>query len=312
MSIQEVFERQSGVVRRAQLLALGVSPNDIRRLLRQRRLVTIHPGVYVNHTGGLTWTSRAWAAVLGSWPAALADRSAVEMAGEPIHVAVDPRRNPVQRQGVRLHRLDDLEHRVLWNLSPPRVRFEDALISVAASATSRTSALSVLSDACRRRRTTPERLAAELAQRVNVKHRAWLLAAVAEVAGGVQSALESAYLNRVERAHGLPRGQRQHTGQVDRGVVYRDVLYTAYRMVVELDGRIGHELDSQRWNDMDRDIDSAVDDLLTIRLGWRHAEHQPCRTAQKLGQLFQRRGWLGALRLCGRTCRVTPTIDVTR
>ena len=47
---------------------------DIARMLRRRDLVTVLPGVYVNHTGAQTWEQRAWAAVLYFWPAALTRR----------------------------------------------------------------------------------------------------------------------------------------------------------------------------------------------------------------------------------------------
>jgi hypothetical protein len=314
MTIQELLDRQAGVVRRAQLRALGATPNDIRRWLRQRRLVAVYPGVYVNHTGPLTWVNRAWAGVLVHWPAALADVSAVNLAGDTIHVAVSSDATPVNRPGVRLHWLTDLDDRVLWNLGPPRVRFEDALLTVAGRAETRTEALALLADGCRRRRTTPARLAAELELRTGLKNRAWLLGAITETGQGIQSALESAYLRRVERPHGLPWGRRQHRVQDGAGVVYRDVLYDAHDMVVELDGRIGHELSSDRWDDMDRDLDAAVEQLLTIRLGWRHAEDQPCRTATRLAVLLGQRGWRGRPRGCGIACSAgsTPTIGVVQ
>jgi hypothetical protein len=57
----------------------------------------VHQGVYVNHTGPQSWSSRAWAAVLFYWPAALTDLSAVHLAGDVIHVAI-----PRERTGARL------------------------------------------------------------------------------------------------------------------------------------------------------------------------------------------------------------------
>ncbi len=302
MTIRELFDRQAGVVRRAQLRDLGATSNDIRRWLRQRHLVAVYPGVYVNHTGPLTWVNRAWAGVLVNWPAALADVTAVNLAGHPIHVAVSSDATPVSRPGITLHWLTDLGDRVLWNLGPPRVRLEDALLTVAGRAETRTEALALLADGCRRRRTTPARLAAELELRTGLRNRSWLLAAVRETGQGIQSAMESAYLRRVERAHGLPRGRRQHRAQDGAGVVYRDVLYDAHGLVVELDGRIGHELSSERWDDMDRDLDAAVEQLLTVRLGWRHTEDQPCRTAARLAVLLGQRGWRGRPRQCGAGC----------
>ena len=309
---RDLLDRQAGVVGRRQLLERGASTADLRRWLRRRELVTVHPGVYVNHTGPLTWANRAWAGVVLHWPAALSHESAVHLAGEVVHVAVDASRTPVLRRGIMLHLLADLEGRVLWNLGPPRLRFEDALISLCAQAPGRTAALALASEACRRRRTTPQRLLGELEHRRNVRHRRWLRDVFCETAEGIQSALESSYLRRVERSHGLPRPQRQlreHTG--GGAVVYRDVDYERYRLVVELDGRIGHELDADRWRDMDRDLDVALEGRMTIRIGWRHTEDRPCETADRLGRVLQLRGWQGRVRRCGPGCRIGPPIGAT-
>src|ERR1700712_431846 len=77
MRHEALLRDQAGVISRAQALASGLSENDVRRLLRRRSWVCVHPGVYVNHTGELTWLQRAWAAVLFAWPAALCDESAL-------------------------------------------------------------------------------------------------------------------------------------------------------------------------------------------------------------------------------------------
>lgn len=306
--VHDLLEQQACVIARRQLMAAGAAPADLRRWLRRRELVAVHPGVYVNHTGPLTWSSRAWAAVLLHWPAALSHESAVNLAGDLIHVAVERDRTPVQRPGIRFHWLVDLEDRVLWNVGPPRVRFEDALITLCSKAPSRTAALTLASDACRRRRTTPGRLLAHLDSRPNVRHRDWLRTVFLETALGIHSALESSYIRNVERAHGLPRGARQVRERTHRGVVYRDVLYEAYSLIIELDGRIGHDLSGERWDDMDRDLEAAVQDRMTIRMGWRHAEDRPCETADGLGTVFRLRGWTGDAKRCGPRCRVTPTI----
>jgi hypothetical protein len=308
---RDLLDRQDGVVARRQLVELGATANDLRRWLRRRERVVVHDGVYVNHTGPLRWVNRAWAAVLVCWPAALCGRTAFDLAGDVLHVAVAFDRNLVDRPGIRLHRLTDLDDRVLWNLGPPRVRLEHTIVTLCGQAPTRTAALAIAADACRRRRTTPQRLLAELERRPNVKHRRWLRDVFLETAAGVQSALESAYLRRVERPHGLPWSQRQLTERTEQGVVYRDVDYEAYRLVVELDGRIGHFLNEERWDDMDRDLDLALEERLSIRLGWRHTEDQPCRTAGRVGRLLQLRGWPGTVRPCGPSCRSDVWIGVT-
>lgn len=296
------MDEQSGVLSRRQLVEGGASDADIRRWVRRRELRRVHTGVYVNHTGPLTWTNRAWAAVLFHWPAALTNESCLYRAGDVIHVAVDASRTPTALAGVRTHQLTELESRVQWHVGPPRVRLEDALLSMCARASTRVDALALVSAACRRRVTTPGRLAAELRRRPRVKRRRWLLRVLQEAADGVQSVLESTYRHRVERAHGLPRPDRQAHERTEDGIVYRDVRYVRYRLVIELDGRIGHEASEDRWDDQDRDLLVAGDDVMTLRLGWRHAESTPCRTAGRLGRVLRNRGWVGRPRRCGPRC----------
>ncbi|MFS3128190.1 type IV toxin-antitoxin system AbiEi family antitoxin domain-containing protein [Nocardioides sp. Bht2] len=135
----DLLRRQDGVVGRDQLLEAGLTDNDLRRLLRRRDLNVVHPGVYLNHTGEPTSQQRAWAALRLLWPAALSHSSALgdllaatpSSAQTPLHVAVDRHRHLHAPRGVVLHHRVDLVDHVLWNLSPPRVRLEDAVIDVA-------------------------------------------------------------------------------------------------------------------------------------------------------------------------------------
>ena len=58
-------------------------------------------------------------------------------------IAVDRQRKVVAPAGVRVHRMTGLDDRVLWNLGPPRVRYEDAAIDVALAAGTEFDALAV-------------------------------------------------------------------------------------------------------------------------------------------------------------------------
>lgn len=300
----DLLHHQCGVVSRRQLLEGGASSPDVRRWERQRLLRRVRHGVYVDHTGTLSWEQRAWAAVLAHWPAALCHQSCLEPGGEVIHVAVDASRHPRSASGELVHRLTDFDQRVQWNLSPPRLRLEDAALAACIRHGDRVHALALITDLCRRRRTTPARLATELARRPRVKHRGWLLQVLQEATDGVHSVLEATYVRRVERAHGLPRADRQRRERTEDGVVYRDAPYLRYRLVVELDGRTGHELSRDRWNDQDRDLLIAGQDVMTLRLGWRHCESTPCRTAARLAQVLQARGWAGAPHPCSPGCEI--------
>ena len=146
MGIEELLDRQSGVVARLQLRAAGCDELDLARATADRGWRGVHPGVYVTGADPLTWLQRGWVALLLAWPAALCHRSALRVADGPgrrgggdavIHVAVDRDSAFVAPPGVRAHRLDGLGDRVRWDLSPPRVHVEEAVLEVAAEIAAR-------------------------------------------------------------------------------------------------------------------------------------------------------------------------------
>jgi hypothetical protein len=301
----DLLELQAGVVSRKQALGRGLTPNDLRRLLRCRDLTVVHPGVYVIHTGPLTWLQRAWAAVLALEPAALSHSSALRAADGPgrrgddsrIHIAVDRSRNVAAPAGVNLHRMSNLADRVQWNCSPPRVRVDEALLDCAAGAANDFAAIEVLAHGVQSRRTTAIRLSVALSGRPRIARRAFLEGALADIAQGTCSVLEHGYLTRVERPHGLAVARRQVSASA-RGPVYRDVEYRPHGLVVELDGRLFHDNATARDQDLDRDLDAAVDGLLTVRIGWGQVFGRPCATARRVGQLLGARGWTGVVATC--------------
>ncbi len=197
----------------------------------------------------------------------------------------------------------DLEAVAQMHLSPPRVRIEHAVLTVASRAATEDAVVAVIADACQSRRTTPARLAGRLRLRRRLRHRRLLLTILEDVATGAYSALERRYLSQVERPHGLPTARRQRRVKQGRSAAYRDVDYVGLRTLAELDGRLGHERASDRWADLDRDIAAIVDGDVTIRLGWRQVL-EPCRLAGLVGRLLQARGWDGRLKPCGPDCRV--------
>jgi len=77
------------------------------------------------------------------------------------------------------------------------------------------------------------------------------------------------------------------------------VTYPACRTIVELDGRPFHDTARLRDKDFDRDLDARVDEKsLTVRLTYGQVFGTPCRTAARIGQLLQSRGWSGSARRC--------------
>jgi len=319
--VVSLLARQSGVVGRAQLLTAGARHHDIARWRRRRELVIVHPGVYVDHTGDLTWQQRAWAAVLACGPpAALWAESALRAHDGPgrtggkedmIQVAVHRSRSVAAPAGVGLHRKARLEERVLWNLAPPRQRYEDAALEVALGRTDPLDAIGVLARAVQQRRTTASRLADSLSSRLRAAHRDWISGVLRDIANGTCSVLEHGYLNLVERPHGLPSANRQGAATASVGMIYRDAEYDT-GLVVELDGRLFHDTADQRDEDFERDLDTAVGGQDTRRVSYGQVFDRPCSTAGKIGRLLTQEGWLGRPWPCGPGCIAPQVFAVER
>lgn len=306
--LQPVLADQAGVVARTQLRTLDLEPHDIRRLLRRRELSVIHPGVYVDHTGEPTWLQRAWAAVLFCWPAALAAESAMRAADGPgrrgaedgpIRVAIHRERRVVAPSTIRVVRTFGLDERVLWNLGPPRMRYDEAALDVALASDGEFGAIGAVARAVQSQHTTAARMRVALDSRSRAPRREFLAAVLADVANGACSVLEHGYLTRVEVPHGLPTAQRQQRGTTTAGVVYRDASYDV--LDIELDGRLFHDTAEARDRDFERDLDGAVDGRTAVRLSWGQVYDRGCSTAAKVSRLLVARGWPGG-HPCGAGC----------
>jgi hypothetical protein len=309
-SVPDLLAAQAGVIARRQLLARGWVDHDIAKMLRKRLWAPVFEGVYVDHTGDLSWIQQAWAAVLFSWPAALSHESALRVADgpgrrdgaqAPVHVVVARPRRLTAPDGVRIHRRDRLGSQVLWNLGPPRVRYDQAALDVAVAAGTELETIAALTSSVSSRRTTAERMLAAMATRERLPRRAWITRVLTDIAEGTCSVLEHGYLTRVERSHGLPRAQRQEIGSGRSGRIYRDAAYP-YPLKVELDGRLNHESTEGRDRDFDRDLMTLVQGELTTRLSWGQVFERPCWTAAQIGLLLQRLGWGGSPTPCGPAC----------
>ncbi|GAB2991048.1 type IV toxin-antitoxin system AbiEi family antitoxin domain-containing protein [Nocardioides montaniterrae] len=301
-----LLNRQSGVVRRAQLLELGFAPHDVRRMVRHRDLVPLHPGVLINHTGTPTWEQRAWAAVLACWPAALRAESAQRASslrlmtgpddGRPIELMVPASRSLRPPAGVVVRRSRSFDQQVDMTALPPRQHTTDWVLDLADEAPREIDAIASIADAVGAQRLRPDEALAALARRTRSRRRAFIAAVLADARDGACSVLEQRYLQRVERAHGLPSADRQVRAAA-KGTIYRDVVYQRFRTVVELDGRLHHTRAGDRDRDLDRDLDAAVGGLLTLRLGWGQTE-RACATAVRVAAVLQIRGWTGTATRC--------------
>lgn len=297
-AIQFQLECQDGVISRRQLSALGARPADIEKMLRHRDLVRIYDGVFVNHTGSLSWTQRAWANVMRLWPAAL-DRESVWRETPIIHVAIDRNRSLATPPGVELHRLNGFDELVHWLRGPPRIKVPHAALNAAAAHEDTAARVAMLSDVVQRRLTGYRDIQLALAMRPRMRGRAEIELLLADLSNGTNSVLEHAYLTLVERPHGLPTSTRQFVSRAGRRRAERDVFYREFGLIVELDGRTFHDNATARDRDMTRDLDAAIEEAArTVRLGYGQVTRDSCSTAVKVGRLLQQGGWVGDVRRC--------------
>lgn len=302
---------QAGVVARQQLGALGAQEHDARRLVRRRELVRVHRGVFVNHTGGLTWLQRAWCAVLATSTfdprgiaqgSALASWSALRLVDGPgarrerseIHVRIDGSRSVRPPTGVVAVRCRHFYERASHSSGLPCVRYEDALIDVLPEL-DRWQTFSLLANAVGSRRTTASRLASTAERRALMRDRRWFDDVVSDIGAGTCSVLERGFLVDVLKPHGLPRPRQQSRAVTPIGVAYRDAVFGS--VIIELDGRLFHASAERRDADLDRDLVAAAAGMTTVRLGWGQVFRRPCRTAVWLSQV------LGlSAKACGPSC----------
>ncbi len=195
------------------------------------------------------------------------------------------------------HRLAETRHP---SKNPPRTRIDDTVLDLTDTSHSPRAVAGWVTQACQKRLTTPERLAAALARRKKIKWRPMLEAMLIDVAEGAQSPLELKYLRAVEQAHGLPKGTRQRRNSFAR-VIWIDVHYGEFRTVVELDGRVGHEGDGQ-FRDRRRDNRSTRQGLWTLRYGHAETFGTPCDVAAEVAGVLHKQGWRGAPRPCSSGC----------
>jgi hypothetical protein len=301
----ELGRRQAGAFSRTQALEHGITDKVLQRGCRVRQLQRVHTGVYVDFTGPLPWDTRVWAAWLACGPeAALTGETALRQFGvngnwrdDQIQIALPHSRRVDPRSGLILSRHRDLVSQMHGSRVPPTVRLDVALLVTASARSDVSRRAAVLLDACRQRRTTPQRLLTELDSFTRLPGRRVLRQILGDAAEGVHSLLEQAYLRRVERAHGLPTAKRQVRASSGGGVVYRDAEYPPYGVIVELDGQAGHLDSTSRWRDMARDNAAATTGKLTLRFGYQLVS-QPCAAAAQVADALQFRGWPGAPRPC--------------
>lgn len=280
------------------------------------RWVRLRDGVFLTRPGRDDWHVSATADLLlclsgnPAADAALCGRSALYLWGlerrapavtevvVPYERAVAPRPRLKVRRSVRWEDLVD-ETAYPWRTTLPAT-----LLDVAAQGTA-IDALSTVARAVQKEVVSVGELRAELARRQGHRHGRVLGPALADVEDGAQSGAEVLYVRDVERAHRLPRASRQTPSDAGRRR-FHDNEYEEYGLLVEVDGRLGHEQWRDRVKDGRRDRHLLSTARATTRVFWADVAMTPCDTAVDIGAVLRARGWLGRPQRCLRAGCTVP------
>ena len=295
-TLLDLASAQDGVLSCRQVLDLGGSNTMIRRFVRDGRWHRIASGI-LSTNSSTDWLGLVWAGVLLGGSSAVVGGPAAahlhEIAPQPEVIDIwAPDNAPRSRHPWQFHR-----DRRSGRGEPTRVSLEQAVLDVCSTGDSDDIAATLATALSKRRTTAAVRALVEPQQ--HLRHRKLILAMLADVGAGAESALEVRYLRDVERAHGLPVGQRQvgvsaHTRT--------DVGYVEHMVLVELDGRLGHD-GAGVWRDWARDNDHAASGrFITLRYGWHDVVRRPCEIAGQVAEVLIQNGWTGLPRRC-RGCR---------
>jgi hypothetical protein len=310
-ALRKLVDSQAGIVSRSQMHDLGIATNFVRAELRARRWQRVHPGVIATFTGPLADLARVWAAVLYAGDDAVACRDTAAWLWElrsdvslPITVCIPHGCQTVpSRPDIRILQSRRLAERTHPARMPPCTTLEDTVLDLVYVAGSEHRVIDLVLFACQQRLTTPSKLAARAAARHRLRWRSLLEGLLLDVSDGVASPLERYYARNVERAHGLPHGERNHAEGSAGRRRYRDVRYPRWGLVVELDGAAAHPTDRRELDDL-RDNEVTARCERTLRYGWRSVTGTSCAVAEQVSDLLRQGGWTGRPNACGPRCRV--------
>jgi len=296
------------VVTRLQAQECGLSRHVIERLRRSGGWQLLSSGIYFTRPSEPPWMANAWAGVLiGGSGSALAKRSAAVLHGLvdgeplPIHVLVPHRKRLTDHAWVRFQRQRDHVRMPTTAVLPARTRLEDTVLDLCAGGQP-AEVIAWITKAVQRRLTTPAHLLTALRTRHAVRHRHLIEQVLGDAESGVHSQLEYRFNRDVARLHGLPPGRRQF--RVPGTNRLADVSYEEFKLLVELDGRIGH-VEEGMWRDRKRDNAHAMVGWLTLRFGWWEVVRSSCAVAADIAAVLRARGWTGPARCCPACIAVT-------
>jgi hypothetical protein len=273
-------DRQFGHVTRRQLRGLGVPPRTITSWVENARLNTVHAGVYAVGHAQHTAIALAASAVLACGDqAVLSHDSAAALWGVRRWPSLPEVTAPYERRrpGIRTHRTETLTSRDVRRHSNIRVTSPSrTILDIQTRLTDRQ-----LIRAVNELRLHQHLRATELARLLNASPRVQRL--IDPHQNPTRSGKEDDFVTFCHR-HGLP------TPTINTKLFghERDAVFTAEKVIVEIDPWETHKSHQSFESDRERDAVAAEHGYLTIRLTARLTAH-PTQEAARLHRILEHR-----------------------
>jgi very-short-patch-repair endonuclease len=266
---------QDGIVRIDQLTDLGLTRDARQRRTAQRRLVPLHRGVYAVGHNDLTERGRfraaAWACGDSAHLSDLASARLMNLWERPVRridVIVPPSRRP-RVKGLTIHRASLTSPETTHVRGIPCTSVSRTLVDLAT-----TPALeAVFERAERRKLIRPDVIEALLHGRPGAARLRALLATHRPKSKATKSLLERRLLAELRR-RGLPEPLVNETLVLDALTLEPDLMWPAYRVLVELDGLETHGTRTAQRRDRRRDRATVLAKWLPLRFTWDDVEQE--------------------------------------
>ncbi|HEX3811998.1 MAG TPA: DUF559 domain-containing protein [Mycobacteriales bacterium] len=268
-----------------ELLAHGLTRQQIRTALESGRWQRPLPGVIIGHSGPLSADQRRKSGLIFGGPhAMLSHRSAAAVLGlrvreHDVEITV-PHGRPRPNTGfVRVHQSNRSRSQVIRRGLPCSATAR-TVVDVACDLRNGDDVRALVSDAVQRGLVTVTALSEE-ARRCPRHNPALLRAALEDVSEGARSAGEAAFLRLVRRA-GLPMPELNVLVRTPGGVFRVDALWRELGVAVEIDGAAWH-LGAVPWErDLHRQNLLMSSGLLLLRFPFRRLRDDPTGVIDEL------------------------------
>jgi hypothetical protein len=280
-----------------QLRAAGYTYDQVRWRLKAGRWQSPLSGVVILHSGPPTRRQREWAATLWAGEgSALCAATAAELNGlrgysdARIHVCVPGHRRPRGTPTVVVHRSGTLcVDELVPDRAPARVVAGRSLVELAAGKPNADEACAALAAGVQQGLASADELVSRIRADPRVRHRAALLDALVDIAGGSESHAELLAVKLIRR-FGLPEPRRQARVVVNGRLRLIDLYWDAWDAGAEILGDFHRDVENW-WADRWRNAQIQSSGTVLIELPARALRREPERAMTVLRAFLISRGW---------------------